>query len=398
MRRPKWLVMCSLLLAFALIGAACGGDDDEGDGDTNAGGNTNCTWEIGTLGALSGDLATIGQPIFKGIKFGVDTVNEEGNLPCELKLNSQDSQGSEDQAPPLAQTLAQTEDLVGIVGPYFSGETQASGNTFDEAGIPFLSPSATNPDLSSNGWKGFFRLVGTDAQQGEEAATYITDVAGASHVVVMNDNSEYGKPLSDVVAKTLGDAAVTNISISVDETDHSAEISKAKSENPDAIFFGGYQPEYSELLKQGADAGLNVQWVSGDGSKAVELADDPSAEGAVVLCPCDDPAVSTNPEANQFAKDFEASVGEPPGTYAVEGYDGVQLLAAGLEAGGWDGDSDIAEIRSGLVDWIHSNSYEGLSKTYEFDDTGEIGTVSIFAYQVEGDGFKQLGLVSELAK
>lgn len=397
MRRPKWLVMCSMLLAFALIGAACGGDDNGGGGSA-AGGNQNCTWEIGTLGALSGDLATIGQPIFKGIKYGVDQANENADLPCELKLNSQDSQGSEDQAPALAQTLAQTDDLVGIVGPYFSGETQASGDTFDEAGIPFLTPSATNPDLSSNGWSGFFRLVGTDAQQGEEAAAYLTDVAGASHVVVMNDNSDYGKPLSDVVAKTLGSKAVENISINPEETDHSAEISKAKSDNPDAIFFGGYQPEYSELLKQGADAGLNVQWVSGDGSKAPELADDPSAQGAVVLCPCDDPAVSQNPEANQFAKDFEAAVGEPPGTYAVEGYDGVQLLAAALKDGGYDGNTDIADIRSGLVDWIHSNSYEGLSKTYQFDSKGEIGKVSIFAYQVEGDGFKQLGLVSDLTK
>jgi branched-chain amino acid transport system substrate-binding protein len=399
MKRPKWLVICSMLLAFALIGAACGGDDDEGGSDAGGGGEKqDCTWEIGTLGALSGDLATIGGPIFKGIEYGVERANEDAGLPCTLELNSQDSQGSEDQAPALAQTLAQTEDLVGIIGPYFSGETQASGDTFDEAGIPFLTPSATNPDLSGNGWTGFFRLVGTDAQQGEEAATYLSDVAGAKAVVVMNDNSEYGKPLSDVVAETLGDAALTNIAINPEETDHSAEISKAKAADPDAIFFGGYQPEYSELLKQAADAGLNVQWASGDGSKAPELAEDPSAQGAVVFCPCDDPAVSTNPEANQFAKDFEADVGEPPGTYAVEGFDGVQALAAGLKAGGYDADSDIAEIRSGLVDWLHSNAYEGLSKTYEFDDTGEIGTVSIFAYQVEGDNFKQLGLVSELAK
>ena len=384
-----------MLLVIALVGAACGGDDEDGGDNGDAGGGP-CTWELGTLGALSGDLATVGGPIHLGIEYGVDQVNENGDLPCDLKLNSQDSQGSEDQAPPLAQTLAQTEDLVAIVGPYFSGETQASGDTFEEAGIPFLTPSATNPDLSGNGWNGFFRLVGTDAQQGEEVAGYLTEVAGASTVVVMHDKSEYGQPLAEVVADTLGDAAADVIPINPEETDHSAEISAAKSANPDAIFFGGYQPEYSELLKQSADAGLNVQWASGDGSKAPELAGDPSAAGAIVTCPCDDPAVSTNPEANKFADDFEAANDEPPGTYAVEAYDGVQMVAAALADGGYDGDTDIAEIRSGLTEWFHSNSYEGLSKTYEFDDTGEIGTVSIFAYQVEGDGFKQLGLISEL--
>jgi branched-chain amino acid transport system substrate-binding protein len=387
-----------MLLVLALVGAACGGDDDEpGAGGDNGGGEP-CEWEVGTIGALSGDLATVGGPIHLGIEYGIDQVNENGDLPCELVLNSQDSQGSEDQAPALAQTLAQTENLVAIVGPYFSGETQASGDTFEEAGIPFLSPSATNPDLSGNGWGGFFRLVGTDAQQGEEAAGYMTDVAGASTVVVMHDKSEYGQPLADVVSETLGGAAAETIPINPEETDHSAEISAAKSANPDAIFFGGYQPEFSELLKQAADAGLNVTFASGDGSKAPELAGDPSAQGAVVFCPCDDPAVSTNPEANQFAKDFEAANDEPPGTYAVEAYDGVQMVAAALADGGYDGGSDVAEIRSGLTEWFHSNTYEGLSKTYEFDDTGEIGTVSIFAYQVEGDGFKQLGLVSELVK
>jgi branched-chain amino acid transport system substrate-binding protein len=326
----------------------------------------------------------------------VDQVNENSDLPCELKLNSQDSQGSEDQAPALAQTLAQTEDIVAVVGPYFSGETQASGDTFEEAGIPFLTPSATNPDLSKNGWTGFFRLLGTDAQQAQEVSTYLTEVAHVQKVVVMHDKSEYGQPLAEGVADALGDIAVDVIPINPEETDHSAEISSAKSASPDAIFFGGYQPEYSELLKQGADAGLDVLWASGDGSKAPELAQDPSAQGALVTCPCDDPAVSANPEAQQFAKDFEADNGEPPGTYAIEGYDGVQMVAAALKDGGYDGETDVADIRSGLIEWLHGNSYEGLSKTFEFDETGEIGTVSIFAYQVEGDGFKQLGLISDL--
>jgi branched-chain amino acid transport system substrate-binding protein len=395
MRKPKWLVLGSMLLVLALVGAACGGDDEPSDAGGDNGGEA-CEWEVGTLGALSGDLATVGGPIHLGIEYGVDQVNENGDLPCELVLNSQDSQGSEDQAPALAQTLAQTESLVAVVGPYFSGETQASGDTFEEAGIPFLTPSATNPDLSGNGWNGFFRLLGTDAQQAEEVSAYLTEVAGAQNVVVMHDKSEYGQPLAEGVADSLGDAAGDVIPINPEETDHSAEISAAKSANPDAIFFGGYQPEYSELLKQGADAGLNVIWASGDGSKAPELAGDPSAQGALVTCPCDDPAVSTNPEAQQFAKDFEADNGEPPGTYAIEGYDGVQMVAAALADGGYDGGSDIAEIRSGLTEWFHSNSYQGLSKTFEFDDTGEIGTVSIYAYQVEGDGFKQLGLISEL--
>ncbi len=387
------------LAALALVAAACGGGEEDGDTATGGGGG-GCTWEIGTIGALSGDLATVGGPIAEGIRYGVEQANEQMDLACELTLNEQDSQGAEDQAPPLAQTLVQSENLVAVVGPYFSGETAAVGPTFEDAGVPFLTPSATNPDLSTNGWTNFFRLVGTDAQQGEEAATYMTEVEGLSNIVVMHDNSEYGKPLADTVASTLGDSAATVIALNPEETDHSAELSKALNEDPDGIFFGGYQPEFSEILKQGTEQGLDVVYVSGDGSKAPELSQDPSAEGSIVLCPCDDPAVSTNEEANQFAEDFESAVGEPPGTYATEGYDGIQLVATALQEGGYDGDTPIEEIRTGIQEYVANNTYEGLSKTYEFDETGELGQVSIFAYQTSSEGatgFEQLGLVSELA-
>ena len=188
MKKSKWLSLAAMLLALTMLAAACGGDDEPST-DAEGDGGGDCTWVLGTIGALSGDAASIGQPIFKGIEYGVEQVNENGDLPCELELESQDSQGSPDQAPPLAQTLAQNQDLIAVVGPYFSGETDVSGPTFEEAGIPFFCPSCTNPDLSSNGWTGFFRLVGTDAQQGEEAARYISEVAGFETVVVMHDNS-----------------------------------------------------------------------------------------------------------------------------------------------------------------------------------------------------------------
>ncbi len=390
--------MFAMLMALTLVAAACGGDDG-GDGDEPAaGGGEPCTWNIGTVGALSGDLATIGQPIFQGIEFGVEQANEEFDLPCELALVEEDSQGAEDKAPQLAQSLVTDEELVAVVGPYFSGETLASGPIFEEAGVPFLTPSATNPDLSNNGWTNFFRLVGTDAQQAEEAGTYITEVAGAQSVVVLHDNTEYGKPLGEGVAEATDAEDV--IAINPEETDHSAEISAAQDTGADAVFFGGYQPEFSEILKQASEAGFEALFVSGDGSKAPELSEDPSAEGSVVTCPCDDPAASTNPDANQFAEDFESANGEPPGTYATEGYDGVFLVATALQESGLTGDESIEEVRTAIQEYVADATYEGLSKTYEFDEKGELGTVSIFAYETKADapgGFEQLGLISELA-
>ena len=384
--------------ALSLIGAACGGDG--GDGAAGGGGDgatEDCTWVVGTMGALSGDFATVGRPIFQGFKYGVQQANKNFDLGCELTFEAEDSQGLPDKAPQLAQSLAQNQEVVAVVGPYFSGETEVAGEIFNEAGIPMLTPSATNPALSQNGWETFFRLVGTDDQQAAEAADFITGVEGLSNVVVMHDNSEYGLPLAEGVAKELGNAHTGElIAINPEETDFSAQVSQAKQQNPDAIFFGGYQPEFSEIIKQGTDAGLDVKYVSGDGSKAPQLAQDPSAEGAAVLCPCDDPTVSKAPGAQEFAQSFKQATGGPPGTYAVEAYDGVQLVATALEEGGYTADDDVATIREELVSYIAENPYEGISKTFQFDENGEIGTVSIYAYEVRNGQIAQLGLVSEL--
>ena len=111
----------SSLVALALVAAACGG----GGGGTAGGGE--CTWKIGTLGALSGDYASIGVPIEQGIKYAVDQANEKGDLACTLEEAKEDTQGDPNQATPIARQLAQDSELVAVIGPYFSGETLSTG-------------------------------------------------------------------------------------------------------------------------------------------------------------------------------------------------------------------------------------------------------------------------------
>ncbi|MGH2736797.1 MAG: ABC transporter substrate-binding protein, partial [Actinomycetota bacterium] len=173
MKKSRWLAFVSLLSALLLIAAACGGDDDE---DGTAGGDDGgeaCTWVIGTIGALSGDFATIGEPIFQGIEYAVNELNESGDVACTLELQEEDSQGSPDQAPQLAQSLVENEELVAVVGPYFSGETLASGEIFSSANVPFICPSCTNDTIDDQGFTTFFRAVGDDQVQGEVAGQYI---------------------------------------------------------------------------------------------------------------------------------------------------------------------------------------------------------------------------------
>ena len=97
-----------------------------------------------------------------------------------------------------------TRTIIGIVGPAFSGESKAADPAFNEAGLATITPSATNPALAKNGWKTFFRALGNDATQGPAAAKYIKEDLKATKVFVIDDASEYGKGLADIVKSDLG--------------------------------------------------------------------------------------------------------------------------------------------------------------------------------------------------
>lgn len=401
MKRSKWLSLLAMLLAVALVGAACGGDDEGDDGDAggDTGGGGDCTWVIGTMGALSGDFAAIGQPIFNGIEFGVDSVNERGDLACELALESEDSQGNPDQAPPLAQSLVENEELVGIVGPYFSGETLASGDIFNDAGVAFLCPSCTNATIDDQGWGTFFRAVGDDQTQGEQAANYIANSLGAGTVAVVHDNQDYSKGLAEIVLENLDNAEGPFV-INPEETDYSAVVSQVKQTGADVVFYGGYVPQAGPLAKQLKEAGVDAQFVSDDGTKDNQFGElaGSAAEGAQVTCPCADPAEVEG--GDEFVSGMEEAYGEPPGTFAAEGYDAVTLIAEALKD--FSADDSIEDVRAGVVDFLANvEGFQGVVKPYTFGDTGnvDVGPSGVFVYEWSDadENFVVLGSVDELA-
>jgi branched-chain amino acid transport system substrate-binding protein len=397
MKKSRWLALLALLSAVMLLAAACGGDDDEGDGGDGdaAADRESCTWAIGTMGALSGDFATIGEPIHQGIEYAVDELNEAGETACQLELVSEDSQGNPDQAPALAQSLVENEELVAVVGPYFSGETLASGEIFSESGIAFICPSCTADSIDDQGYETFFRAVADDAVQGEVAGAYLESLGGT--VAVVHDNQDYSKGLADAVSATLGDAEGPFI-INPEETDYSSVVQQVANANPDLVFYGGYSAQAGPLVQQLREGGVEATFVSDDGTKDAafgELAGD-AAEGVQVTCPCVDPLGI--PEAEAFVSGINETYDRNPGTFAADAYDATNLVAeALLEV---DPESDIEEIRASIVEYMQGADYQGIAKNYVFTETGnlEIGPEGIYVYEWsdEDEDFVSLGPANEL--
>ncbi len=357
------------LVAAALALSACGGTTS--DSGSTAGGKA-CDLKIGFFGALTGDAANLGINIKNGAELAVSQYNEK-NADCKVTLDSFDSQGDPSIAPGLAQKAVADKKLVGIVGPAFSGESKAADPIFDQAGLNTISASATNPALSENGWKTFHRVLGNDATQGPAAAKYMKDVLKSTKAFVIDDSSEYGKGLADIVRKDLAGGVIGNDSIQVKQTDFSGTVTKVGASKADSVFFGGYYAEAALIVKQLRAAGFTGTFVAADGVKddGFIKAAGAAAEGAIITCPCLPPD-----KAGDFAAQFKKAYNSDPATYSAEAFDAANVFLAAIKAG--------KTSSADMTAFIGSYDEKGITKQVKFDAKGEPSEVSVWAYKVEG--------------
>ncbi|HWC13256.1 MAG TPA: branched-chain amino acid ABC transporter substrate-binding protein [Actinomycetota bacterium] len=399
MKRSKWFFLVALLSVFALVGAACGDDG----GDTDVAGDDepkDCEWVIGTMGALSGDYASVGQPIADGVEYAVDQANENADLQCELSVQTEDSQGDPTQATPLARSLVDNEKLVACICPYFSGETLGTGKIFSQAGV-LISGTGTNATIDEQGFETWFRAVAPDNIQGEVAAQYIA-AQGVKKVAIIHDNQDYSKGLADEVQKGLGDLAVGPFIITPGEPDYSAVVSEVVNASPDFIFYGGYTPEAGPLAKQLAEAGVTVPFMTDDGAKDPtfgELAGKKGSANAFASCPCVDPLKIE--AATEFVEGMRAEYGEnAPGTFAADMYDVTNIVIEAL--GTYEGDpEDTDEVRAHVVDYFdQADGIEGVAKSYSWNEDGEFeggpGDIWIYKWDQAEGNFVSVGPAEEL--
>jgi branched-chain amino acid transport system substrate-binding protein len=383
-----WRATLLPLLALVLLVAACGGGGgSQAGGGEGTGGCPEGGVAIGFFGALTGSNSPqLGINIRNGAQLAIEQYMER-NPECPVELVEFDSQGDPAQAPALAAQAAQNQEIVAIVGPAFSGESRAANPIFEEAGLPIITPSATNPGLAQSGWDIFHRAVGNDNAQGPAAARYIREELGAQRVAVIDDKSEYGKGIADIVRAELGDAVVFNDAIDTNAQDYSSTVNGVKAAGVDAIFFGGYYQQGGLLLRQLRDAGVTTTFVSDDGARDEQLvvvAGRSAAEGALLTCPC-----APNDQlrgGEEFVTAYTEKFNVAPGIYAAEGFDSANMLLQAIEAGNVD--------RAQINEFLDTATYQGITKTIEFEENGEISGGTIYMYEIQGGEIVGLGPVA----
>lgn len=358
-----------LAAAAGLTLTACGTTGGTATGsDSNSGGSTKCGhYNLAFLGAETGDNGALGQNMVGGIKLALKEYNAK-HTDCTVGFKGFDSQGNPSNAPALATTIVGDSSIVGLIGPGFSGESLATGDTFAQAGLPSISPSATNVTITEKGWKTWHRVIGNDAAQGAADAKYLA----GKKVFVIDDGSDYGKGLATVVAGALGSAKVGSSSVQSGQTDFSATVATVKGSPADALFYGGYYAESSLLVKQLRQAGWKGLFMSGDGSEDpafVKGAGAAAAEGAVLSAPA-------GPAPADFNTKYQSANGGPAGLYSTQAYDAANIFLAGIGEGKTE--------HAAMNDFINSYTGTGASGPIAFDSKGDIKESTIYAYMVKG--------------
>lgn len=326
---------------------------------------------IAMAGALTGPNAALGHNILNGAQLAVDRHNK-ANPNCQIGIRQFDTAGDPQKATAVASQIGSDTSIVGLVGPAFSSETRAAGSVLSQAGLLSMTPSATNPSLTQQGWTNFFRGLANDDVQGPALAAFMVNALGYRKVCVIQDDSSYGASLAAQVSAGLGSAADAGCASNVKSGDKSftAAARSVERASPDAVFYAGYYPEAAGLIQQLRDAGVSARFVAGDGVNDPEFRARAGAAalGALVSCPC-------GPMPDDFAAVYTASFGVAPGVYSAEAYDLATIMVSGIDSG-------IAD-RAGLIDYVKRYDGQGVAHHYRWDSTGELDSPMIWAYTVD---------------
>jgi branched-chain amino acid transport system substrate-binding protein len=398
--KMKKQVLLSLVVLFALALASCApaaapaeapaAEAPAAEAPADVDVDVCATDEYGCAKIEPGQTIKIGMgsPMSGGdASFGIDA-EQSGKLavadaePFEgfaFELVAEDDQGAAEGGAAVANKFVADPTLVAVAGHLFSGATAAAMPIYEAAGIPMLSPSATNPALTTKGSKVFNRVPFTDAAQGKAAATYIYNELGFRKIAILHDGEDYGKGLAEIVKASfeeLGGEVVEFQGITSKEADYTPVLTTIAAKSPELIYFGGYTQDGGVLANQMKTTGLeNAVFFGCDGTFGTDFLNraGANAEGSYHATPRTPPAT---PEKDKFDADYLAAYGTGPGElspFTWNSYDCTTALITKVKEVGFVGaDGALYIPRGALVAAVRGlKDYVGISGTFTCDETGE---------------------------
>jgi branched-chain amino acid transport system substrate-binding protein len=316
----------------------------------------------------------------------VEQFNEEHGTNIELVES--DTELAPAPAVSEAQRLVEDEDVYAIIGPAGSQVVEAVASVLEEADLALVSPSATSPNLTEQGYAHLFRVVPRDDVQGPTAAQFMIDELEAEQVWIIDDQSSYATGLADEVERMLDeqDVAVTRESVSQEESDFSALVTRIASDEPEVVFIPWQVASQGALLARQLDEqDVDTTIFGADGLFFVEdfiEAAAGSAEGSYVSFFA--PDVTTLEEAKAVVELYEEEHGEI-GPFGAPAYAATMVVLEAIQRAQAAGDLSREAVMDEIARTEQASSILGMP--IAFDDKGDIVEASFFLYEVQDEQF-----------
>jgi branched-chain amino acid transport system substrate-binding protein len=342
--------------------------------------------KIGHVAPISGAIAHLGKDNENGARLAIEELNAKGvsigGKKVKFELLAEDDAADPKQGAAAAQKLADQK-VSGVVGHLNSGTSIPASKIYSDAGIPQISPSATNPKYTRQGFKTTFRVVADDVHLGGTLGRYAVQKLNAKTIAVVDDRTAYGQGVADEFEKAAKAAGATIVGreFTTDKaTDFTAILTTIKGKKPDVIFFGGMDAVAGPMIKQMKALGLNAKFMGGDGictGELFKLSGDTIADNQVY---CAEAGGVEGPQEKvladfkaKFKKRFNADVQ----IYAPYVYDAVNVMVAAMVKAN---SSDPAKYLPVLA---KTSDYKGVTGNIGFDDKGDVknGALTLHSYK-----------------
>jgi branched-chain amino acid transport system substrate-binding protein len=377
------LKFAPLALVAAVALAACGKKEEPAKAapaPAKAEAPAATTVKIGHVAPLTGGIAHLGKDNENGARMAVDEINAAGGLDVggakvKLELVAEDDKADPKEGTLAAQKLVDAG-VVAVVGHLNSGTSIPASKIYSDANVTQISPSATNPKLTEQGFKTTFRVVANDNQQGAVLANFAATEMKAKTIAIIDDRTAYGQGLADVVervAKEKGLKVVAREFTNDKATDFNAILTKVRAAKPDVVMYGGMDATAGPMAKQMKQLGIKAPMLAGDGVCSPEFIKLAGDAAGVLTCSMAGEAVEKLAKGADFVARYKAKFNQDVQVYSPYSYDAVYVIADAIKRAG------KAE-RAAITAAMPATNYQGVTGTIAFDEKGDIkgGAISMF--------------------
>ncbi|HQY38823.1 MAG TPA: branched-chain amino acid ABC transporter substrate-binding protein [Giesbergeria sp.] len=339
--------------------------------------------KIGHVAPVSGAQAHYGKDNENGARMAIEDINAKGvtigGKKIKFELQAEDDASDPKQGTAAAQKLCDSK-VAGVVGHLNSGTTIPASKVYNDCGIPMVTGAATNPNLTKPGYKTTFRIISNDNALGAGLAAYAHDTLKLKTVAIIDDRTAYGQGVANVfkkVAAELGMKVVDEQFTTDKATDFMAILTAIKSKNPDAIFFGGMDPQAGPMLRQMEQLGMaDTKYFGGDGVCTSEIAK--LAAGAKtltnVICAEGGASLAKMPGGVEWKKRYDAKYPGQFQVYSPYTYDATSLLVDAMKRA----NSVDPKV---YVNELAKSNFKGVTANIAFESNGEMKNPAITLYK-----------------